>query len=155
MPQLAIPTITPSRLTELLPSVAMLVLVGFVESIAVAKTIAAKVGYEIDPDRELIGLGVSNVASALSGGFPSFGSLSRTPVNYITGARTRFAGVITAFLVLMVVLFFTGPLRYMPKPVMAAIIVAVSKMADFSEFIVIWKQRKAEVRLHPAAGGEG
>jgi len=148
VPQLAIPTITPSRLTELLPSVAMLVLVGFVESIAVAKTIAAKVGYEIDPDRELIGLGVSNVASALSGGFPSFGSLSRTPVNYITGARTRFAGVITAFLVLMVVLFFTGPLRYMPKPVMAAIIiVAVSKMADFSEFIVIWKQRKAEVAL--------
>ena len=43
-------------------------------------------GYEIDPDRELIGLGLSNIASALSGGFPSFGSLSRTPVNYITGA---------------------------------------------------------------------
>ena len=58
VPQLAIPVITPSRLTELLPSVAMLVLVGFVESIAVAKTIAAKVGYEIDPDRELIGLGL-------------------------------------------------------------------------------------------------
>jgi len=148
VPQLAIPVITPSRLTELLPSVAMLVLVGFVESIAVAKTIAAKVGYEIDPDRELIGLGLSNVASALSGGFPSFGSLSRTPVNYITGARTRFAGVITAMLVLTVVLFLTPLLRYMPKPVMAAIIiVAVSKMADFAEFYVIWQQRKAEVAL--------
>ena len=148
LPSLAIPTITPSRLTELLPSVAMLVLVGFVESIAVAKTIAAKVGYEIDPDRELIGLGLSNVASALSGGFPSFGSLSRTPVNYITGARTRFAGVVTAALVLLVVLLFTPLLRYMPKPVMAAIIiVAVSKMADFAEFFHIWQQRKAEVAL--------
>ena len=80
--------------------------------------------------RELIGLGLSNVASALCGGFPSFGSLSRTPVNYITGASTRFAGVITALLVLLVVLFLTPLLRYMPKPVMAAIIiVAVSTMA--------------------------
>ena len=130
VPQLALPVITPSRMTELLPSVAMLVLVGFVESIAVAKTIAAKVGYEIDADRELIGLGLSNVASALCGGFPSFGSLSRTPVNYITGASTRFAGVVTALLVLLVVLFLTPLLRYMPKPVMAAIIiVAVSTMA--------------------------
>ena len=82
--------------------------------------------------RELIGLGLSNVASALCGGFPSFGSLSRTPVNYITGASTRFAGVITALLVLLVVLFLTPLLRYMPKPVMAAIIiVAVSTMADY------------------------
>ena len=143
-----LPYVSLSRVTDLLPSVAMLVLVGFVESIAVAKTIAAKVGYEIDADRELIGLGLSNVAAALSGGFPSFGSLSRTPVNYIAGARTRFAGVVTAMLTLVVILFFTPLLRYMPKPVMAAIIiVAVSKMADFAELVHIFTQRKAEAAL--------
>lgn len=147
-PPFGLPYVSLSRVTELLPSVAMLVLVGFVESIAVAKTIAAKVGYEIDADRELIGLGLSNVAAALSGGFPSFGSLSRTPVNYIAGARTRFAGVVTAMLTLVVILFFTPLLRYMPKPVMAAIIiVAVSKMADFAELVHIFTQRKAEAAL--------
>ena len=148
LPTPHLPEFTFSRAVELLPAVAMLVLVGFVESIAVAKTIASKVGYEIDADREMLGLGISNIAAAFCGGFPSFGSLSRTPVNYMAGARTRFAGVVTALLSLLVVLLLTPFLRYLPKAVMAAIIiVAVSKMADFGELLHIARLRKAEVAL--------
>ena len=148
LPSPHLPELTFARAVELLPAVAMLVLVGFVESIAVAKTIASKVGYEIDADREMLGLGLSNIAAAFCGGFPSFGSLSRTPVNYMAGARTRFAGVVTALLSLLVVLLLTPCLRYLPKAVMAAIIiVAVSQMANFGELLHIARLRKAEVAL--------
>ena len=148
LPTPHLPEFTFLKAVELLPAVAMLVLVGFVESIAVAKTIASKVGYEIDADREMLGLGISNIAAAFCGGFPSFGSLSRTPVNYMAGARTRFAGVVTALISLLVVLLLTPFLRYLPKAVMAAIIiVAVSKMVDFGELLHIARLRKAEVAL--------
>lgn len=105
-------------------------------------------GLEIDPNRELVGLGAANLASGLSGGFACFGSLCRTPLMQMAGARTRMAGVVTALLVLTVVLTLTSALRYLPKPVMAAvIIVAITKMVDFKEVPYLWRVRKAEVAL--------
>lgn len=148
LPGLGLPPLDGDLVTNLIPAVTTLIIVGFIESIAVAKAVGTKVGIEIDPNRELLGLGISNIVSGLSGGFASFGSLSRTPLNFMAGAKTRFAGVVTAMLALLVVLFLTPTLKYLPKPVMAAIIiVAVSKMADFKEVPYLWKVRKPELLL--------
>ena len=84
-----------------------IVLVGFMESIAIAKQLAAKNNYEIDSSKELLGLGVANVFSGLFGGYPLTGSFSRSAVNNDAGAKSGISAVVTATLVMLVVLFLT------------------------------------------------
>ena len=102
----------------------LIAIVGYVESISVAMTLAAKRRQRVDPDQELIALGAANVGSALSGGFPVTGGLSRSVVNFDAGAETPAAGGYTAIGIALTTLFLTPLLFFLPKAVLGAIIIA-------------------------------
>lgn len=116
----------------LAPSAILIALVGYVESIAVARVLAARRRQKIDADQELTALGLANIGAALTGAMPVAGGFSRSVVNFDAGARTQIAACITAFLVGIVALFFTGVFEPLPQAVLAAIIVvAVSQLIDW------------------------
>lgn len=107
-------------------------IVGFVESVSVGQTLAAKRRQRIVPDRELVALGAGNLGAAFTGGFPVTGGFARSVVNFDAGAQTPAAGVFTAAGILLVVLFLTPALHYIPQAALAAtIVVAVLSLADF------------------------
>ncbi|MBP1609641.1 MAG: sulfate transporter, partial [Acidobacteria bacterium] len=106
---------------------------------------AAKSGYKVDPDRELVGLGASNLVGAFFSGYPVTGGLSRTAVNHQAGARTQLAAVITAVTILLVLVALTPLFYYLPNAVLGAIIVAAaSGLVDYKEAIHLFKLKKAD-----------
>jgi SulP family sulfate permease len=138
MPTLALPE---TRLAvELLPAAILIGLVGYVESVSIAITLANRRRQHIDANQELIALGAANLAGGISGGMPVAGGFSRTMVNFAAGARTQLAAIITAVLVAAVALFFTPLLENLPKAALAAIIiVAVSRLVDLRAIVNIWR----------------
>jgi SulP family sulfate permease len=123
----------------------LMALVGFVESVSVAQSLALRRGERIVPDRELIGLGAANVASAFSGGYPVTGGFARSVVNFAAGARTPAAGVIAAVLMGVVLLFLTDLFRALPQAVLAAtIIMAVTSLIDFDTLKSAWRYDRAD-----------
>ena len=115
-------------------------IIGYVESVSVGKTLAAKRRENIDPNQELIGLGSANVASALSGGFPVTGGISRTVVNFDAGAKTQAASIFAAIGIALASLYLTPILYFLPKATLAAtIIVAVLTVVDFSILKKTWR----------------
>lgn len=121
-----------------IPAVAIS-LVGFVESVSVAQTLAAKRRERIEPDRELVGLGAANIASAVGGGFPVTGGFARSVVNFDAGAATPAAGALTAVGITLAALFLTPLLAHLPKAALAAtIIVAVLSLVDLSVLRRAW-----------------
>ncbi len=138
MPTLALPQA--QLAIELLPAAILIGLVGYVESVSIAITLANRRRQHIDVNQELIGLGAANIAAGVAGGMPVAGGFSRTMVNFSAGARTQFAAIITAVLVAAVALFFTPLLENLPKAALAAIIiVAVSRLVDVRAIINIWR----------------
>ncbi|WP_101067507.1 SulP family inorganic anion transporter [Roseovarius salinarum] len=120
-------------------------IVGYVETISVAKTLAAKRRQRVDPDQELIGLGTANVGSALSGGFPVTGGFSRSVVNFDAGAQTPAAGAFTAVGIALATMFLTPLLFFLPKATLAAtIIVAVLSLVDFGTLKHAWSYSKVD-----------
>ena len=131
LPQLALPSFDAALWTKVLVPALLIAVVGYVESISVALTLAAKRRQRVDPDQELIALGASNVGSAVSGGLPVTGGLSRSIVNFDAGAQTPAAGAFTALGVAVATLFLTPLLFFLPKATLAAIIiVAVMSLVD-------------------------
>jgi SulP family sulfate permease len=123
----------------------MIALIGFVESVSVAQSLAIKRGERIDPDAELRGLGAANLASAFSGGFPVTGGFARSVVNFAAGARTPIAGVTAAALMAVVLLGLTGVFERLPLAVLAAtIIVAVVGLIDIATFRHAWHYDRAD-----------
>ena len=123
-------------------------LVGFLESFAVAKTIAEKEGYQMSARRELIGLGLCNVAGAFFKCMPVTGGFSRSAVNYQAGAKSTFASIVTAIGLIVTVLVLTPLFTDLPKPILSAIIiVAVSTLVDFGEFAHLWATDKRDFLL--------
>lgn len=107
-------------------------LVGFAEGLGAAKTYAERDHYEIDPNRELLGLGGANLAAGLSGGMVVNGSLSKTAVNAGAGARTQLSGLLVAGLTILTLLFLTGLFEELPEATLAAIVIAaVVELVDF------------------------
>ncbi len=120
-------------------------IIGYVETISVASTLAAKRRQRIDPDQELIALGAANVGSAFSGGFPVTGGFSRSVVNFDAGAQTPAAGAFTAIGIAMATVFLTPLLHYLPKATLAAtIIVAVLSLVDFAAIKRTWIYAKTD-----------
>lgn len=129
----------------LLPAAAIITLVGFMESIAVAKVYARRNRYEIDPNRELIGLGVANVGAGFFGGYPVTGGFSRTAVNAEAGARTKLAAVVTAGIVLLVIVALTPLFQQLPSATLGAIVVvAVAKLFDVAEITHVKRLKTAD-----------
>jgi len=129
----------------LLPSAGLIAVVGYVESVSIAKTLANRRRQAIDPNQELIALGASNLAAGLSGGMPVAGGFSRTMVNFNAGARTQAAAILTAVLVAMVALLFTPLLAQVPKAALAAIIIfAVSRLIDLRTALLAWRYDRTD-----------
>ena len=120
-------------------------LVGFVESVSVAQSLALKRQQKINPDRELLGLGAANVASAISGGYPVTGGFARSVVNFSAGANTPLAGVFSAILMALVIASLTGLFYHLPQAVLSAtIIVAVTSLIDLKTIKETWHYDRAD-----------
>jgi SulP family sulfate permease len=124
LPEIAVPPFDVELWTSLSVPALLIAIVGYVESISVAMTLAAKRRQRVDPNQELTALGAANVGSALSGGFPVTGGLSRSVVNFDAGAETPAAGGFTAIGIALTTLFLTPLLFFLPKAVLGAIIIA-------------------------------
>lgn len=145
LPSLGLPTFEWSALQALWLPALLIALVGFVESVSVAQSLALKRQQRIQPNRELLGLGAANLASAFSGGFPVTGGFARSVVNFAAGANTPLAGVISAALMALVVAFFTGWFHALPQAVLAAtIIIAVTGLIDLDTLREAWHYDKAD-----------
>lgn len=139
LPGFALPSFDADLWQQLLISALLISIVGFVESVSVAQTLAAKRRQRIDPNQELIGLGASNVASSVSGGFPVTGGFSRSVVNFDAGAETPAAGAFTAAGIAIATLLLTPMLFFLPKATLAAtIIVAVLSLVDLGALKRTW-----------------
>jgi len=140
LPSLALPPVNVDLWKQLLIPALLISIVGYVESISVALTLAAKRRQRVNPDQELIALGVADVGAALSGAFPVTGALSRSVVNFDSGAQTPAAGAFTALGVGLATLFLTPSLFYLPKATLGAIIiVAVLSLVDISALKRTWR----------------
>ena len=119
--------------------------VGFVESVSVGQTLAAKRRQRIVPDQELVALGASNLSASFTGGFPVSGGFARSVVNFDAGAQTPAAGVYTAVGILLATLLLTPALYFLPQATLAAtIIVAVLSLVDFGIFKRTWAYSKPD-----------
>ena len=145
LPPLTLPKFSLDLWSSLLTSAILISVIGFVESISVAQTLAAKKRQRIDPDQELIGLGVANIGASLTSGFPVTGGFSRSVVNYDAGAETPAAGAYTAVGLIFASLFLTPLIFFLPKATLAAtIIVAVLSLVDFKILGKAWRYSKAD-----------
>lgn len=145
LPPLTLPSVSPDLLSQLLLPAFLISIIGFVESISVAQTLAAKNRQRIDPDQELIGLGAANIGASFTGGFPVTGGFSRSVVNFDAGAETPAAGAFTAVGLAIAALALTPLIFFLPKATLAAtIIVAVLSLVDFSILKRSWNYSKAD-----------
>ena len=145
LPPLTMPAFSPELLGQLLLPAFLISIIGFVESISVAQTLAAKKRQRITPDQELIGLGAANIGAAFTGGFPVTGGFSRSVVNFDAGAETPAAGAFTAVGLAIAAVALTPLIFFLPKATLAAtIIVAVLSLVDFSILKRSWAYSKAD-----------
>jgi len=145
LPPLTMPNLSLDLVSALIGPAILISVIGFVESISVAQTLAAKKRQRIDPDQELIGLGAANIGAALTGGFPVTGGFSRSVVNYDAGAETPAAGAYTAIGLAVAALLLTPLIHYLPIATLAAtIIVAVLSLVDLSILKKTWAYSHAD-----------
>jgi SulP family sulfate permease len=148
LPGLFIPTFELDTLQSLIPATLAIALVGFMESIAVAKVYASRHRYEVDANQELIGLGLANVFGAFFQAYPTTGGFSRTAVNDQAGARTSLAGLFSALVIALTLLLLTPLFYYMPNAVLAAIVmVAVFGLIDVDEARRLWRVDRKDFGL--------
>ena len=145
LPPLTMPSFSPAMWNQLFISGLLISIIGFVESVSVASTLAAKKRQRIIPDQELVGLGASNIATSLTGGYPVTGGFARSVVNFDAGAETPAAGAFTAVGIGLAALLLTPLLFFLPKATLAAtIIVAVLSLVDFSILRKTWSYNKVD-----------
>ncbi len=131
LPRPVLPPLDPGLWMQILVPALLISVVGYVETISVAQTLAAKRRQRIDPDQELIALGAANIGASMSGGFPVTGGFSRSVVNFDAGAETPAAGAFTAVGIALATIFLTPFLFFLPDAALAAtIIVAVLSLVD-------------------------
>ena len=126
LPAIAVPKMDFSIVLELISDVIVIAIVGYMEAISVAKAIAVQTRQRIDANQGLVGQGLSNITSGLSGAYPVAGSFSRTAVNMSAGAKTGFAAIVTGLLVAvsLVLLYFSQYLYHLPQATLAAVIIS-------------------------------
>jgi len=145
LPTLGLPAIHMELVRELALPAFLISVIGFVESVSVAQTLAAKRRQRINPNQELIALGAANLGSGISGGYSVTGGFARSVVNFDAGAQTPAAGVFTAIGIAVATLFLTPLIHYLPKATLAAtIIVAVLALIDFRMIRATWIYSKRD-----------
>jgi SulP family sulfate permease len=145
LPPLTMPGLSTELLGALLMPAILISIIGFVESMSVAQTLAAKKRQRIDPDQELIGLGAANLGAAFTGGFPVTGGFARSVVNFDAGAETPAAGIFTAVGLAIAAIALTPLVYFLPTATLAAtIIVAVLSLVDLSILKKTWGYSRAD-----------
>jgi len=145
LPPFTMPGFDLDLLQQLMVPAILISIIGFVESVSVAQTLAAKKRQHIDPNQELIGLGAANLGAAVTGGFPVTGGFSRSVVNFDAGAETPAAGVFTAIGLAIAAVALTPLVYYLPNATLAAtIIVAVMSLVDFSILKKTWTYSRSD-----------
>lgn len=135
LPSFSIPSFSFEQLNQLIPISITICLISFVESIAIAKTLENRhKDYKVDANQELIGLGLSKFLGAFFQAYPTTGSFSRSFINDEAGAKTNMAGVVSMIFVALVLIFFTPLFYYMPRAILASIImISVFGLIDLKE----------------------
>src|SRR5258708_7297328 len=152
MPPFGLPAVHASDLNDLLPLALACFLLGAVESAAIGRMFAVKHGYRFDANQELLGIAGANVMAGLGHGFPVSGGMSQSLANESGAARTPLSGLIAALLMLLIVLFVSGALRYLPQPVLAAIVLmAVIGLFNLAALKHFWRADRAEFVVAMAA----
>lgn len=140
LPALTIPDLSVAAIRSLLPLAFVITIVGYLESISVAKALASRKREKVNANRELFALGMADVGAAFTGGYPVTGGFSRSLVNFSAGVCTPFGSIITAGLVAVSVLFLTPLFFFVPKAVLGAIIiVAVVRLIDVKTPVHLWR----------------
>ncbi len=149
LPILTMPHPTFEIVRALLPAAISIAFVSFLESYAVAKTIAKKAQTPLNSKQELVGLGFANISTSFIGTVPVGGAFSRTALNYQTGAKTKLASIVTAIIIIVTLLFFTPLFYYLPKAALGAmIIVAVMKLIDIRQILDYIQHSPKELFLY-------
>ena len=146
LPNFDIPIFDMDVLQLLIPMALTISLISFMESIAVAKAIQTKHrNYKVVPNQELISLGLANIVGSFFQSYPTTGGFSRTAVNDQAGAKTGFASIISALLIIVTLLFLTTFFYNLPKAILASVImVAVFGLIDYKEAIHLFKSNKTD-----------
>lgn len=149
LPTFSFPELDISQIRELLPIALTLVMVGYLETISIGKSLESKQDeYKIRPNQELIALGLSNLIGSWFKAYPSTSSFSRSAINQESGATTGMASLISVLMVVITLLFLTPLFYYLPNTVLAAIIiVAVFGLINVKETLFLWKANNLDFWL--------
>jgi len=149
LPVFGIPEFDLDQIRELLPIALTLVMVGYLETISIGKSLEAKQDeYRIRPNQELIALGLSNMVGSLFKAYPTTSSFSRSAINQESGGKTGMAALISVVMVILTLLFLTPLFYHLPKTVLAAIIiVSVFNLINIKEARFLWKANKLDFWL--------
>lgn len=140
LPELALPPFRLADFDDLLPVALVAALLSFSDTVVTARAFAARNGYRIDANQELLGIGMSNLASGLSQGLPISASDSRTAVSEAAGGRTQVTSIVAALVVAAVMVWAAGLLHYLPSAVLGGILIASAwSLCDFAEFARLWR----------------
>jgi high affinity sulfate transporter 1 len=154
LPALRWAPVPPEFIGPLLEGAVGLALVSFTSGMVAARSFAARNGYDIDVDREFIALGACNVAAGLSQGFAVTGTDSRTAVNDFMGGKSQVTGLVAAAAMALVLLFFTGPLRYLPVCGLGAVLISAALgLFDWRAMVRLYRIREGEFVVCLAAMG--
>jgi len=152
LPLPALPLVSRADINTLLPLAMACFVLAAVETTAIGRMFAAKHGYRLDATQEFLAIGSANLAAGLGSGFPVSGGMSQSLVNETAGARTPLSGLVAALITLVVVAFFTGLLRTLPQPVLAAVVlVAVTGLVKVEALRHIWHFSRTEFAVAMAA----
>ncbi len=145
LPTIIIPSTDTLLIKSLFPSAIIIALIGYLESVSIAKSMASQKRQKIDSNKELVGLGTANIASAISGGYPVAGGFGRSMVNFTSGANTPLASIISALLVAITLASLTSLFFFLPKAALAAIIItAVISLIDAHTLKHAWRYDRAD-----------
>ncbi|MDH5224385.1 MAG: sulfate permease [Actinomycetota bacterium] len=152
LPAFALPSVPLEVVPELIAAAFAISLVAVADTSVLSQSLAARRKDEVDPDHELVALGVANVATGIFQGFPISASASRTPVAIAAGARTQVTPLVGAAAVALMLIGAPGLLRNLPQAVLGAVVVmAAARLVDPSEIRRLWRIRRTEFALWAAA----
>jgi MFS superfamily sulfate permease-like transporter len=152
LPRPGLPAVSWADVNDILPLAMACFLLAAVETSAIGRMFGQKHGYRVDTNQEFLALAGANLVSGIGRGFPVSGGMSQSLVNEGGGARTPLSSFVSALLVLVVVVFFSGLLHDLPQPVLAALVlVAVTGLFKFQALARLWRFSRAEFAVAIAA----
>jgi MFS superfamily sulfate permease-like transporter len=148
LPPISLPLVSTGDIVALLPASAAIAFIAAADTIVSSTAFAHRNRYEVDANRELVGLGAANVASGVSGGITTSASAARTAVVEMVGGRSQIASVTAALLMVTVLLFLTRPLEKVPMAALAAVVVgAVVRLIEIRSLRALWRIRRTEFAI--------